>query len=78
MCRHCHDEAEDHRLEASAVTAMICMHCGVEQSPAGETPIADSDPGILQTFAGLKPALWLHSQTCSVNHFGNGSRGGHR
>ncbi|KAA6419094.1 MAG: hypothetical protein FRX49_10834 [Trebouxia sp. A1-2] len=36
VCRHCHDEAEDHRLEASAVTHMVCMECGEQQTPAAE------------------------------------------
>ena len=35
VCRHCHDEAEDHRLEASAVTDMVCMECREQQTPAG-------------------------------------------
>ena len=37
VCRHCHDEAEDHRLEAAAVTDMVCMECGHQQPPAGVT-----------------------------------------
>ena len=32
-CRHCHDEAEDHRLAPSQISAMLCASCGV-QGPA--------------------------------------------
>ena len=33
-CRHCHDEAEDHKLVPSQVSSILCAHCGVE-GPAG-------------------------------------------
>ena len=33
-CRHCHDEAEDHRLEQSHVVDMVCMQCGLRQAAA--------------------------------------------
>ena len=36
-CRHCHDEAEGHRLNQRDVADMICMHCGKRQ-PAARGP----------------------------------------
>ena len=38
-CRHCHDDAEDHRLEPRNVTRVVCMACATEQSAAGEPPL---------------------------------------
>ena len=35
-CRHCHDEAEDHRLVPSQVSTMLCAHCGAKGPAAAE------------------------------------------
>ena len=35
-CRHCHDEAEDHRLVPSQVSTMLCAHCGSETPAAAD------------------------------------------
>ncbi|KAK9866277.1 hypothetical protein WJX84_001775 [Apatococcus fuscideae] len=35
-CRHCHDEAEDHRMEQLEVEEMVCMYCGTRQPCAAE------------------------------------------
>lgn len=48
-CRHCHDEAEDHRLQGSDVTTMVCMDCGLRQPAAG----------------AFIPRLLLHSCLCA-------------
>ncbi|KAK9834239.1 hypothetical protein WJX84_003552, partial [Apatococcus fuscideae] len=35
-CRHCHDEAEDHRMEQLDVEEMVCMDCGTQQACAAD------------------------------------------
>lgn len=36
-CKKCHDQEEDHQLEAQAVQSMVCMACGLRQ-PSGGMP----------------------------------------
>ena len=35
VCKKCHDEEEDHRLEAQSIQTMVCMACGLQQPTAG-------------------------------------------
>lgn len=33
VCRFCHDEENNHKLERAAVRHVLCMHCGTPQEP---------------------------------------------
>ena len=34
-CKKCHDQEEDHQLEAQSVQSMVCMACGLRQPSGG-------------------------------------------
>ena len=77
MCRHCHDEAEDHRLEASSVTHMVCMDCGEQQAPAAEcrachTRMAAYYCGICQLFDDQPGRDIYHCPFCNICRLGKG------
>ncbi|DBB01633.1 hypothetical protein WJX77_010630 [Trebouxia sp. C0004] len=77
VCRHCHDEAEDHRLEASAVTHMVCMECGEQQKPAAEcrachAGMARYHCSICQLFDNEPGRDIYHCPFCNLCRLGKG------
>lgn len=77
VCRHCHDEAEDHRLEAAAVTDMVCMECGHQQPPAAEceachTRMARYHCNICQLFDDEAGRDIYHCPFCNLCRLGKG------
>lgn len=63
-CKKCHDQEEDHQLEAQSVQSMVCMACGLRQ-PSGGAP--HKSPVALQTTTSqsclqvLSGGIWSQS-----------------